>query len=129
MVLSAEHLNRMEEGIAEADAAVEELKSGILNGKDGKDGEPGPQGEKGETGEQGPQGETGPQGPAGENGEDGSYYTPQVTQPDEQTLHFAFTPSKAICYLRWFEGFSHDDVAVCNQPVAREEMIAWFNRF
>lgn len=41
----------------------------------------------------------------------------------------ALQNSKAICYLRWFEGFSHDDVAVCNKDVVREEMIAWFNRF
>lgn len=41
----------------------------------------------------------------------------------------ALQNSKAICYLRWFNGFSHDDVAVCNKEVARKEMIAWFNRF
>ena len=46
-------------------------------------------------GVQGPQGPTGPQGSAGEDGEDGGYYTPAVTQPSENKLEFAFTPSKA----------------------------------
>lgn len=33
-------------------------------------------------------------GKPGEPGEDGGYYTPAVTQPDEDTIQFAFTPSK-----------------------------------
>ena len=52
---------------------------------------------KGDTGATGPKGETGPQGPKGDTGaagEAGGYYTPAVTQPDENTLRVAFTPSK-----------------------------------
>lgn len=37
----------------------------------------------------------GKDGQDGEDGEDGGYYTPAVTQPDSNTLQFAFTPSKA----------------------------------
>ena len=51
----------------------------------------------GEQGPQGPAGATGPQGPKGDTGaagEAGGYYTPAVTQPDENTLRVAFTPSK-----------------------------------
>lgn len=39
----------------------------------------------------GPPGEPGPEG---EDGEDGGYYTPDVTQLDEDTIQFTFTPSK-----------------------------------
>ena len=42
-------------------------------------------------------GEMGPQGPKGDTGaagEAGGYYAPSVTQPDENTLRLAFTPSK-----------------------------------
>lgn len=66
----------------------------------------GPQGEKGADGTvsfdaltdeqieklRGPQGQT---GPSGQDGEDGGYYTPAVTQPSDNTLSFAFTPSKS----------------------------------
>lgn len=33
-------------------------------------------------------------GGAGADGEDGGYYTPAVTQPDDETVQFDFTPSK-----------------------------------
>ena len=45
-------------------------------------------GGKGEKGEKGDGGNTGPAGEAG------GFYTPAVTQPDENTLRVAFTPSK-----------------------------------
>lgn len=48
----------------------------------------------GGQGPQGPAGATGPKGDAGAAGEAGGYYTPAVTQPDENTLRVAFTPSK-----------------------------------
>lgn len=34
-------------------------------------------------------------GTPGADGEDGGYYTPAVTQPDDNTLEFTFTPSKS----------------------------------
>lgn len=43
----------------------------------------------------GTQGPQGPQGPQGEMGKDGGYYTPAVTKPEENTIQFDFTPSKA----------------------------------
>ena len=46
------------------------------------------------NGGQGPQGPQGPKGDAGAAGAVGGYYTPAVTQPDENTMRFAFTPSK-----------------------------------
>lgn len=64
-------------------------------GPTGETGPGGPQGERGPQGEKGETGPTGPQGSAGEDGEDGGYYTPSVTQPSENKLEFAFTPSKA----------------------------------
>lgn len=48
----------------------------------------------GGQGPQGPAGATGPKGETGAAGEAGGYYTPAVTQPDENTLRVAFTPSK-----------------------------------
>lgn len=36
-----------------------------------------------------------PAGEKGKDGEDGGYYTPEVTQPAEDTLQFDFAPSKA----------------------------------
>ena len=48
----------------------------------------------GGQGPQGPAGATGPKGDPGVAGEAGGYYTPAVTQPDENTLRVAFTPSK-----------------------------------
>lgn len=39
-------------------------------------------------------GTPGEPGPEGEDGEDGGYYTPDVTQLDEDTIQFTFTPSK-----------------------------------
>ena len=48
----------------------------------------------GGQGPQGPAGATGPKGDTGAAGEAGGYYTPAVTQPDENTLRVAFTPSK-----------------------------------
>lgn len=48
----------------------------------------------GGQGPQGPAGATGPKGDTGAAGEAGGYYTPAVTQPDENTMRFAFTPSK-----------------------------------
>ena len=66
----------------------------------GPKGEQGAQGEKGDIGPQGPKGEKGDKGDAGEKGQtgpagtDGGWYAPDITQPDESTLRFAFTPSK-----------------------------------
>ena len=48
----------------------------------------------GRQGPQGPAGATGPKGDTGAAGEAGGWYTPAVTQPDENTLRVAFTPSK-----------------------------------
>ena len=48
----------------------------------------------GEQGPQGPAGATGPKGDTGAAGEAGGYYTPAITQPDENTMRVAFTPSK-----------------------------------
>ena len=45
-------------------------------------------------GVQGPPGPQGNHGKPGADGEDGGYYTPAVTQLDEDTIQFAFTPSK-----------------------------------
>ena len=95
-ILTAAHLNHMEEGIAEAektggsvslsigtvttgDAAAASITEGRLNltlprgeqGATGSQGEQGPQGPTGATGATGPQGEkgdTGPQGPKGDTG-------------------------------------------------------------
>ncbi len=66
-------------------------------GATGPKGETGPQGPKGDTGAtgaQGPAGATGPKGDTGAAGEAGGYYTPAITQPDENTLRVAFTPSR-----------------------------------
>ena len=57
-------------------------------------GDTGATGPKGDTGATGPQGPQGPKGDTGAAGEAGGYYTPAVTQPDENTLRVAFTPSK-----------------------------------
>ena len=57
-------------------------------------GDTGATGPKGDTGTTGPQGPQGPKGDTGAAGEAGGYYTPAVTQPDENTLRVAFTPSK-----------------------------------
>ena len=54
----------------------------------------GPKGDTGATGATGPAGATGPKGDTGAAGEAGGYYTPAVTQPDENTLRVAFTPSR-----------------------------------
>ena len=82
------------------------LENGEFNGPKGDTGATGPagatgpQGPKGDTGAtgatgpQGPAGATGPKGDTGAAGEAGGYYTPAVTQPDENTLRVAFTPSK-----------------------------------
>lgn len=43
----------------------------------------------------GKDGATGATGSPGEDGEDGGYYTPAVTQPDDSTLRFRFSPSKS----------------------------------
>lgn len=69
-------------------------------GDTGATGPQGPQGIQGETGPQGPKGDKGDKGDAGEKGQtgpagtDGGWYAPDITQPDESTLRFAFTPSK-----------------------------------
>ena len=63
-------------------------------GPKGETGSQGPKGDTGDIGAQGPQGEQGPKGDTGAAGEAGGYYTPSVTQPDENTLRLAFTPSK-----------------------------------
>ena len=48
----------------------------------------------GGQGPQGPAGATGPKGDTGAAGEAGGYYTPAITQPDENTMRVAFTPSR-----------------------------------
>ena len=48
----------------------------------------------GGQGPQGPAGATGPKGDTGAAGEAGGYYTPAITQPDENTMRMSFTPSK-----------------------------------
>lgn len=68
------------------EATNEALAQAKASGEfDGADGAPGPQG---------PKGETGPKGDTGQAGEAGGYYTPAVTQPDANTMRFAFAPSK-----------------------------------
>ncbi len=82
------------------------------NGKDGKDGQNGVDGKDGisathqwdgtvltvtsasGTSSADLKGDKGEQGDTGAAGEAGGYYTPAVTQPDENTLRMAFTPSK-----------------------------------
>ena len=49
------------------------------------------QGAAGQKGDKGDKGEKGQTGPAGT---DGGWYAPDITQPDENTMRFAFTPSK-----------------------------------
>lgn len=73
------------------------LENGEFNGPKGEQGPQGPKGDTGATGPKGDTGATGPQGPKGDTGaagDDGGYYAPSVTQPDENTLRLAFTPSK-----------------------------------
>ncbi len=82
------------------------------NGTDGKDGQNGADGKDGisathqwngtvltvtsasGTSSADLKGDKGEQGDTGAVGEAGGYYTPTVTQPDENTLRMAFTPSK-----------------------------------
>ncbi len=49
---------------------------------------------KGPAGQKGDKGEKGDKGDKGDTGEPGGWYAPEVTQPDENTLRFAFAPSK-----------------------------------
>lgn len=88
---------------AMARSVREDADLGKFNGGQGPQGPAGatgPQGPKGDTGATGPKGETGatgatgPKGDTGAAGEAGGYYTPAVTQPDENTLRVTFTPSK-----------------------------------
>ena len=46
------------------------------------------------AGQKGDKGEKGDKGDKGDTGEPGGWYAPEVTQPDENTLRFAFAPSK-----------------------------------
>lgn len=60
------------------------------------------------------------------------YGTNDTTLPQYKytvNLVEALQNSKVICYLRWFEGFSHDDVAAGGSPIAIREAVEWFNRF
>ena len=41
----------------------------------------------------------------------------------------ALQNSKVICYLKWFDGFNHNDVAAGGSPIATREAVEWFNRF
>ena len=59
--ISAENLNKIEQGIADAHAIV---------------AEPGPKGDKGDPGEPGPKGDIGPQGPPGTDGTKGDQGDP-----------------------------------------------------
>lgn len=78
--------------VSEATTLISTVNTKLENGEfNGPKGEQGPQGPKGETGVAGAQG---PKGDTGAAGEAGGYYTPAVTQPDENTLRVAFTPSK-----------------------------------
>lgn len=101
-----------------ADSVRSDADAGKFNGLAGPKGDTGatgatgPKGDTGATGPQGPQGiqgETGPQGPKGDKGDkgdtgekgqtgpagtDGGWYAPDITQPDENTMRFSFTPSK-----------------------------------
>lgn len=94
------------------DFTVEQLAA--LKGEKGDTGPQGPKGDTGDTGPQGPIGETGPRGisgvyvgagdmpegynvqidPSGSGDEIvGGYYTPEITQPDENTMRVSYTPS------------------------------------
>lgn len=94
------------------------LDAGIAKGAQGEKGATGPAGPQGPAGKPGNDGAKGDTGPSGANGvtphigdngnwylgdtdtgkpsrgRDGGWYTPSVTQPDENTLRMAFTPSK-----------------------------------
>ena len=75
-------------------------------GDKGDTGPAGTKGDQGATGPAGPKGDIGPQGPKGDKGDagekgqtgpagtDGGWYAPDITQPDENTMRFSFTPSK-----------------------------------
>lgn len=68
-IITAEEINRMEQGIEDANNRA------MTPGPAGAKGDKGDTGEKGETGAQGPQGEkgdTGEQGPAGKDGAAGA---------------------------------------------------------
>ena len=54
----------------------------------------GDRGDAGATGPAGPRGPKGDTGAAGTPGEDGGWYTPAITQPDENTMRVSFSPSK-----------------------------------
>ena len=41
----------------------------------------------------------------------------------------ALQNSKVICYLRMYDGYDHDDVAVGKSGIATREALEWFNRF
>ena len=77
---------QIQQAAANAEAMARSVRDDADLGK--FNGGQGPQGPAGATGPQGPKGDTGAAGAAG------GYYTPAVTQPDENTLRVAFTPSK-----------------------------------
>lgn len=104
-----------------AQSVRDDADAGLFDGAQGPAGQIGPVGPQGPKGDAGPKGETGATGAAGANGKDGitptigdngnwylgdtdtgkpsqgadgGWYTPSVTQPDENTLRMAFTPSK-----------------------------------
>ena len=79
--------------IQQAAANAEELARSVREDADlGKFN--GAKGEKGDKGDKGDRGDAGEKGKTGPAGTDGGWYTPAVTQPDENTMRFAFTPSK-----------------------------------
>lgn len=79
--------------IQQAAANAEELARSVREDADlGKF--QGAAGQKGDKGEKGDKGDTGEKGQTGPAGTDGGWYAPEITQPDENTMRFAFTPSK-----------------------------------
>ena len=60
------------------------------------------------------------------------YGTNDTTLPQFQYTERAFNALKnscAVVYMRWYQGFNHDDVAVGAKEIVREEIIEFFNRF
>ena len=78
---------------AESELPLPDISVGP-QGPKGDTGATGPQGPKGDTGPQGPKGPKGEKGDTGQAGEAGGYYTPHVTQPDENTMRLSFSHSK-----------------------------------
>ena len=92
VVESATEVSALTALVSETNTLINTVNTKLENGE--FNGPKGDTGATGATGPQGPAGATGPKGDTGAAGEAGGYYTPAVTQPDANTMRFAFTPSK-----------------------------------